>query len=279
VFAVASDVHTSTTGQSNEATISTLVSLLLGALSPIKSENPANLIPPAAPESKPVPPTFVGLDLLYSVRPSDENSITDVFKREQLVWRQRTGDTPDRSNVVTCGSQKSLEAAKTLAKWLIDVGVPIKAIAPQASPVFNRVTVEYYPEYERQPPISKDEIDGIGRCPLWSEVLSSRITVVNSCNYGFLDVYLRYYHPFKKRWITTFRYALGPKETWQVADENGLVGSAKPYVLASAIVNYNATDPYAISPENSLDLIPNDFFAQTPPVYTYSCPSNRGSYR
>ena len=122
----------------------------------------------------------------------------------------------DRSNVVTCGCIWWLKAAKLLAKWIVQAGLPIKAIAPQRSPIANKLTVEYYPEYDRQPDLTEAGLDSIAKCPKWTDVLSSHIRVTNSCTYTRVDIYLRYYHPYKKVWETTALYGLGPRQSSMV---------------------------------------------------------------
>jgi hypothetical protein len=307
VFAVASVIRYGPVGPSYEATPVTLIRRLLSSYT---NEDPDVIDRPASPEEAAPPPAslkqaapppalakppgaqesslakppgapqassnfvLASFDVIYFSRPRDKGIVEELLNKQKIKWRRQPGETLDPTNVVTCAGQNSLNGAKWLVGLLLDAGVGIRGIAPQRTPIGNKITIEQYQEYTNQPLLTKDRLLRIQRCPDWSEILSSSITVKNGCSYGFLDVYLRYFHPSTERWVTSARYGLGPLERWTVLDDDGSpVGSGRPYVLAYALDSY--------SPESAglpgrqarmLDAIPTDYFFRTQPSVTWGCP-------
>ena len=294
VFGVASGVRNLATGTENQSTIGTIIRPALA----IYFGGAANAVPAPLDVAKPTidgapnqaathsqdsaPPEFAGLDVIYFHRSLDGAVIKKVLDDNGVIWRPQTGDAKQASNVVTCGSVKGLPAAKKLATWLLDAGVQIRGIAPQRSPISNKLTVEYYPQYSRQPLLTKQVLQATSSCPTWAERLSPIIKVENSCDYGRLDIYLRYFHPFQNRWTTTVRFGLGPEETWVVTDgSEDQVGSGQPYVLIAPVpsTGYVAGDVSELHADtdggldmSALDSIPDQYFHKVPPVVRYGCP-------
>lgn len=212
---MASGAQNSRDGAKNISVAATLIQVALAVylkgaanavLVPLDTNKPAEEKIP----KRPVPPEFIGLDVIYFDRSLDGAVIKKAMDDAGIKWRGQHGDEEHASNVISCGSNKGLPAAKKLATLLLDAGVQITGIAPQRSPISNKLTVEYYPQYSRQPLLKTSTMEAISKCPTWAEVPSSTIKVENACDYGRMDIYLRYFHPFQNRWTTTARFGLGP---------------------------------------------------------------------
>ncbi|EJL51631.1 hypothetical protein PMI09_04421 [Rhizobium sp. CF122] len=296
VFGVASGITSGATGATNESTIATIVRAALaiwfgGAANamPVPEKiadtpNPEIAKPEVTPSQESAPPEFAGLDVIYFERSSDNELVRKVLHDTGLKWRKQTSDAKYAkypSNVVTCGSDRGLLAAKSLAMMLLDKGVQVKGIAPQRKPISNKVTVEYYPNYSRHPVLTGPAVDAISACPTWSEIPSPIIKVENVCDHGRLDIYLRYFNPVENSWVTAVRYGLGPRENWIVTDEGGTVGSGLPYVLIAPVVAVDYVAGGVIEAQgktdaadvwHTLDFIPDQYFYKTRPVVRYGCP-------
>jgi hypothetical protein len=300
VVAVAGMIRNQTFGATNEATIVTMIRPSLGnyfhgAANATTEPQDGKHEPSSAPtstqddtsrhESTPARADFAGLDVIYFERTSDRDLVTKALTQANIKWRKQPGNTVDESNVVTCGSTRALDAAKKLVSSLLHAGAKIKGIAPQIEPISNKLTIEFYPQYENQPVLTEEQLARIHQCPTWSEILSSSIEITNACSYGTLDIYLRYFNPTKEQWSTTARYGLGPWERWTVKDEGGSpVASGLPTVLVAPVVSlnplypqYSNYGPYrgevgASTP--ALDAIPNEYFKEMRPVTSYSCPGS-----
>jgi Trypsin-like peptidase domain len=252
VLAVARMIENSTFGTSNEATVVTTIRPWWDSY--VTGE---------------VQPEFAGLDIIYFRRPSDGSTIKEVLTKQKIKWRPQEAKTPEQSNVITCASDRTIGVAKYLASSLLEAGVKIRGIAPQATPIENKVTIEFYSQYSNQPVLTNERLAQIHKCPAWSDILSSYIEVTNACSFGSLNIYLRYYHPTKEQWVATSKYGLGPRESWTVTDADGsAVGSGRPYVLIAALV----TTGYGQYSGNGADLPPNNF-QERPPVTSYGCPA------
>ncbi|MFO1159328.1 MAG: serine protease [Reyranellaceae bacterium] len=297
VFAVASLINNASDVPSKEATPVTLIkptldnltrNVALTSKTAVKvPENYTRTPIEAQVATKVGRPSLSGLDILYFEKAIDEGVVEEVLRRERVTFRpiKSSPGYVDETNVVTCGSSNAVGVAKWLAVQLLDAGVRIKGIAPQANPVEKKITIEHYPEYVRQPVLTKERLSAISRCPGWSEIVAPSIKITNSCANRYLDTYVRYFHPTREEWITAVKYGLKPGETWEVSDENGVrVGSGRPYVLALAspsipYQDLNYRPVYGVGEKSSLDPtaallngIPDNNFLAYRPVINWGCP-------
>ncbi|EGE55749.1 UNVERIFIED_ORG: hypothetical protein GGI63_000129 [Rhizobium esperanzae] len=166
-----------------------------------------------------------GKRLVYFKKASDLGIVIDTLATNNLYPDEQPGTNDQATNVISCQPDDDIEKIKWIARILLEAGVRLQGIAPQARRT-DLIGIEHYKEYARMPVLNAYLLDAITRCPTWdSELPSPYISVRNNCPYQIYGT-MTYKDPFANSWISR-SVEIPPYSRWFLANEDGSYPSSQ----------------------------------------------------
>jgi Caspase domain len=134
----------------------------------------ANLRALGDPEN-PAQSVFKGVEVLYYRKEADSDTIANALQDSQIPFTVTSSDLPEefRTNGIACAPDVPVEAIKTVARTMINAGIPVRKIVsfrkvtdkPKRIEVLSFTTEGKAKTSISNPPLTLDQIDTMKACP------------------------------------------------------------------------------------------------------------------
>jgi Trypsin-like peptidase domain len=167
-----------------------------------------------------------GKRLVYFTKASDYETVKNALAAHNLYYEEQAGTSDQATNVITCQPNDDIEKIKWLAGILLDAGVRLQGIAPQARKT-NLIGIEYYPQYARMPVLNSYLLSVIKHCPDWvpDQLPSKYVSLTNKCDIPIYGT-VTYADPFASSWISQI-VSISAYSTWFLTNQNGVYPSSQ----------------------------------------------------